>query len=100
MEEWLENINCTGGGDQAEDIRGAIKDMCKLEWERKFRLAILITDAPCHGNAYHEPEITDNHRREDITNELKMLIERDILLIGINFFKSTRLMYEKFKSIY
>lgn len=48
--------------------------MCKLKWKRLFRLAILITDAPCHGSAYHEPTITDNHKREDIIDELGMLI--------------------------
>ena len=49
--DFLENIECTGGNDEAEDIRQGIKDsIAKLQWKtKKRRYIILIADSPCHG---------------------------------------------------
>lgn len=45
--------------------------MCnKLKWSSKFKIAILICDAPCHGEKYHESNVSDNHPADDIADAI------------------------------
>ena len=44
--------------------------MCKLKWQNKFKIAILICDAPTHGKKYTEKCATDNHPDEDIRDAI------------------------------
>jgi myosin protein heavy chain len=48
--KFLKDIKCDGGDDGAEDLRGGIKQMVKnLPWEKSFKIALLVCDAPSHG---------------------------------------------------
>ena len=47
------------GGSIPEELTGALIAASHLPWSAKERLAVVITDAPCHGKAYsndsHDP---------------------------------------------
>ena len=96
----MEKIICTGGSDEAEDIRGGIKQMVtKLKWSKNFKIAMLICDAPTHGTKYNNG-VSDFHPDEDIKDAIEMLIANEILLIAILFTEETFIMFDEIKSIY
>ena len=64
-----------------------------LKWSKTFKIAMLICDAPTHGKRYNGG-VTDRHQNEDIEDAIKMLIENNILFVGILFNKSTFTMFE------
>eukprot|EP00397_Hematodinium_sp_SG-2012_P000165 GEMP01000165.1.p1 GENE.GEMP01000165.1~~GEMP01000165.1.p1 ORF type:complete len:2228 (+),score=410.75 GEMP01000165.1:779-7462(+) len=49
-----------GGGDIPEDVVGALNAVANLPWASPVRFAILITDAPSHGNDFND-DPTDAH---------------------------------------
>jgi myosin protein heavy chain len=94
------DISCDGGGDDAEDIRGGIKQMISnLKWSKTFKIAMLICDAPTHGARYNGGE-GDDYPDEDIKDSIKMLIQNNIFFVGILFNKTTFQMFEEIKKIY
>ncbi|CAD8154602.1 unnamed protein product [Paramecium pentaurelia] len=100
FEKFIKEVKFEGGRDPPEDVRGALEQMMtNLEWKSKFKIAILITDSPCHGKKYHTYPI-DFHPNDDITQTLHCLIEQKIILIGFNLNNKTVKMYEEFKKIY
>ncbi|CAD8150346.1 unnamed protein product [Paramecium pentaurelia] len=99
LQQFFDNIACDGGGDAAEDIRGAIKQVCKLSWPSIFRIAILICDAPCHGKKYHDG-CGDDYPDEDIEDAIQQLIDKNIILIALNFTHHTSKMYKEIQKIY
>lgn len=46
-----------------------------MKWTAKFRIAILICDAPCHGNKYHSIECKDNYPDDDIEEAIYLMIK-------------------------
>ncbi|CAK81359.1 unnamed protein product (macronuclear) [Paramecium tetraurelia] len=84
LKQFIAEVPIKGGRDVPEDIRGALEQMItNLKWKNKFKIAILITDAPCHGRKYHNFP-WDYHPNDDITETLHRLIEKQIILIGFN----------------
>jgi hypothetical protein len=61
----LSTISARGGGDAPEDIAGAFEKALEQEWSSKTRYAVLITDAPCHGNKYHVEKTRDDYPAGD-----------------------------------
>lgn len=59
-----------------------------LKWEKEFRLAILICDAPTHGSKYNGG-VSDRYPNEDIKDAILELIEKNIFLMAIQFNKNT-----------
>ena len=47
--------------------------MLTLQWTKSFKLAMLICDAPTHGNRYNGG-MPDNHPKEDIEYELVQIM--------------------------
>lgn len=64
-----------------------------LEWNKNFKMAILICDAPSHG-AKWAGNVLDDHPDEDLTDALLKLIENKIMLIGVIFDVRTRIMFK------
>jgi myosin protein heavy chain len=96
----MRDISCVGGGDVAEDIRGGIKQMISnLKWSKTLKFAVLICDAPTHGERYNGGA-SDHHPNEDIEDSILMLIENNILFVGILFNAITFQMFEEVKKIY
>ena len=97
----MKKIKCAGGDDEAEDIRGGIKQMVKnLKWSKNFKIAMLICDAPTHGTKYSGDDVSDFHPNEDIKDAIEMLIANEILLIAILFTEETFIMFDEIKLIY
>ncbi|CAD8145910.1 unnamed protein product [Paramecium pentaurelia] len=100
FQKFMQDIKFEGGRDPPEDVRGALEQMMKnLKWKSKFKIAILITDSPCHGKKYHTYPV-DFHPNDDITQTLHHLIEQQIILIGFNLNDKTTKMYQEFKKVY
>mmetsp|Transcript_29480 Transcript_29480/g.21932 ORF Transcript_29480/g.21932 Transcript_29480/m.21932 type:complete len:155 (+) Transcript_29480:467-931(+) len=55
-EKFLSQLMCKSapGNDYPEDVVGGMLAGLSLNWKANSRYAIIITDAPCHGKAYHD----------------------------------------------
>eukprot|EP00466_Bigelowiella_natans_P010768 jgi/Bigna1/88890/estExt_fgenesh1_pg.C_400015 len=45
---------CGGGGDECEDLEGAVNCAKSLNWSSRARQIIHLADAPTHGRKYHK----------------------------------------------
>ena len=50
---FISKLDCSGGGDEPEDVVGALKQALQMNWISNAKYAILVCDAPCHGKIYH-----------------------------------------------
>ena len=50
---FLSKLDCSGGGDEPEDVVGALQQALNMKWESNAKYAVLVADAPCHGKNYH-----------------------------------------------
>ena len=101
--EKVKNLECDGGGDACEDVKGALtKVLSEIKWDSQYKFIVMIADAPCHGKKYHdyETEEADDYPDEDMTNELKKLTWRGIHFLGVVFTDSIRKMYKEIQNIY
>lgn len=95
----IKKISVSGGGDTAENIRGAVKNAMKLKWKSLNKFVVLIADAPTHGKRYNGG-CDDSYPDEDIEDAIQMLIKNNIAFLGVEFCKMTETMYKEFKTIY
>ena len=109
--ENIEKIEPDGGEKASKDVAGAFKLALEKNWGKGKKLAILITNSPCHGNEYNdsnEDKIQDGYKdpnnpdfeRAKINEYLNVFIEEDIYLIGYKISNKTNKMYNKFKEFY
>ena len=49
----VEALYCKGN-DEPEDLLGGLDKALRMDWQSKSRVLILIADAPCHGQQYHD----------------------------------------------
>ena len=61
----LDEIKALGGGDDAEDVAGGLNAGLNMSWRSNARYAILIADAPGHGEKYHESDVQDDYLNGD-----------------------------------
>ena len=105
VKEEISKIKVGGGDDTAEDIAWAFERALEKSWTNNSRIAILVTDAPCHGKEFHDINLLDDYKEDVIYIEkMKNLVEKmalkDISLICIKLKEDTNIMYAKFKEIY
>jgi len=109
--ENIEKIEPDGGEKEPKDVAGAFKLALEKNWGKGKKLAILITNSPCHGNEYNdsnEDKIQDGYKdpnnpdfeRKKINEYLKEFIKDNIYLIGYKISDKTNKMYNKFKEFY
>jgi len=80
-----QQVTASGGGDIPEDLTGGLEELKKLNWKSKKRLCVIITDAPCHGNWYHET--SDNHRNGDPNGfDPEILLSELSFLFDVHFY--------------
>ena len=103
----IENVNVGGGGDIPEDLCGALELAKKKYWEGKIRIAILITDSPCHGRKYHdltgdqEDFYPDGDRDgRNIENYIEFFAKNKISLICLKINDTTDKMFNIFSEVY
>ena len=102
--ENIKNLKCDGGGDTCEDIKGAFQKALTMEWSSLYKFLVLITDAPAHGNKYHEANAGDDYgsdaKYNDMTVELKQMADKEIVFIGIKFTDCVERMYTEIEAVY
>ena len=97
----IKKLNCEGGLDVCEDIKGALQTMLKeIVWQSQYKYVVLIADSPCHGNNYHDSLLSDDYPDDDMMIELKEMASQEIIFIGITFTKSVEKMYNEIEAIY
>jgi hypothetical protein len=104
VKKFISNIDCYGGGDEPEDVVGAFNIALNMNWISNARYAVLVCDAPCHGNQYHK--ITyDKYKDGDpkgliLENLIMDFKNKNITLYCIEINDSTKIMFNIMKNIY
>ena len=101
----IKDLEPHGGGDEAEDLAGALELALNKKWKGFSRFAILATDAPCHGIEFHSPEVEDNYQNgdpngRDIKLFVKNFAENNISLFCVRLTDTTEMMFNIFEKKY
>lgn len=118
----IKDLYAEGGADIPEDVAGAFELALKKSWGEGKKLAVLITDSPCHGIQFHdldqknektkdnypngkfepknESENIEEFVRRDMNELVKLFADREICLLCLDILKNTKIMFDKFKNIY
>ena len=100
----IKKFECYGGGDQPEDIAGALNEALKLNWKSNAKYVVLVCDAPCHGKKYHDIDNDtfsngdpDGLVIEDLMLKFKLM---NITFYCIEINDSTQKMFEIMNKVY
>jgi hypothetical protein len=95
----LDNVRADGGDDIAENMAGALDKVGKLSWPTEAsphitRKVMIIADAPCHGVAYHDINVSDNFPRGcplgfDPKSQIAKFARQNIDVIVVRLVKHT-----------
>ena len=101
----LNEITAIGGGDDAEDVAGGLNAGLKMNWRSNARYAILIADAPGHGNQYHDNEVQDDYGDGDpnglVLEELmEKYVDNNINLCLTKIDEYTDIMFDRMMQAY
>ena len=101
---FISQIEVNGGGDEPEDIAGGLELVLNMKWESNARYAVLVCDAPCHGNKYHGT-MYDKYSDGDpnglvIEDLISSFVKKNITLYCIEINDSTKKMFAIMKEIY
>ena len=101
----LNEITAIGGGDDAEDVAGGLNAGLKMNWRSNARYAILIADAPGHGNQYHESDVQDDYGNGDpnglvIEELMEKYVDNNINLCLTKIDDYTDIMFDKMMQAY
>ena len=104
MNEYISQLDCSGGGDVPEDIVGALSLALKMKWESNAKYALLVCDAPCHGRKYHtisydkfEEGDPNGTTLEDV---MKKFYEKGIIFYCLEIDSTTEKMFKIMKEVY
>ncbi len=103
LENKIKEIEADGGGDIPEDIAGAFEMALKKKWKGDTRIALLITDSPCHGAEFHNSnEVKDDHENDDsnIKEKIHKFKDENISLICFELSRNTEKMFKIFEREY
>ena len=101
---FIDQVNATGGGDLPEDMAGGLSKGLNMSWrEKSAKYCILIADAPCHGNKYHNfeddfPKGNPNGLVPE--NIISDFAKKDITFYVVKIRDYTSKMYEIFNDAY
>ena len=104
VKAFISEISSYGGGDEPEDIAGAFNLVLNMKWESNARYAVLVCDAPCHGNQYHGA-IYDKFSEGDpnglvLEDLIAEFIKKNITLYCVEINDSTKKMFKVIREIY
>jgi myosin protein heavy chain len=102
LENEIKKIEADGGDDIPEDVAGAFEMALKKKWRGDTKVALLITDSPCHGAEFHNSnEIKDDYDDDsNIKEKIHEFKDKNISLICFELSKNTAKMFEKFEEEY
>jgi len=66
VQQMIASLKAEGGDDAAEDFSGGLEKIMELSWNADVRQVLCVTDAPGHGLAYHETNVSDYYPDGDI----------------------------------
>ena len=93
-----------GGGKDCEDMGGGLQSALKYDWRSNTRFALLIADAPCHGEQYHEIKKFDSYPKGDpkykVDEIIKNFAEKNINIMCLNITDKTVKLYNNFVDYY
>jgi len=103
IKEFISRQVAKGGGDLPEDVAGAFSQALKQKWKQAARYAVLVADAPCHGQKYHS--CSDDYPKGDpsgldVEKLVKNFCQNNVTLSAIKITNHTDTMFEIFQSIY
>ena len=95
---FLKDLRATGGGDCPEDVAGGFENALKQSWEGVSKYAILLADAPCHGNKYHSG-CGDDYPEGDpkgriVENQIQQFAAKGIFFNAIKMTSETDKMFQ------
>ena len=101
---FLSKLDCSGGGDEPEDIVGALGQALQMNWESNAKYAVLVADAPCHGQNYHSISY-DKFPNGDpsgikLEDLMKKFYDKGITFYCIEINNNTKRMFNIMKNIY
>ncbi|KAL4501405.1 hypothetical protein ABPG72_021212 [Tetrahymena utriculariae] len=101
FQQFINQLNFNGGGDECEDVKIGLEQVINLEWKQDhLNLLIWMADSPCHGSEFHAKHVSDNYPKDsqkDIELLLKQISE---LQIDVYFYKikdTTDIMIKLFR---
>jgi hypothetical protein len=107
IEDWLLDIQTSGGGDIPEDLFSGLNHAAnEMQWKSDLRFCLVITDAPCHGLRFHDSKIEDSYPEEpDPHGNICEKILKNFRDLHIKFIfgrinSSTDIMIKEFQRIY
>ena len=100
----IKKYECYGGGDQPEDIAGALNQALKMDWKSSAKYVVLVCDAPCHGSKYHDIYI-DSFKDGDpagynIENLMEQFKNMNITFYCVEINSSTKKMFDIMRKVY
>ena len=100
---FLSKLDCNGGGDEPEDVIGALRQALNMNWVSNSKYAVLVCDAPCHGKKYHNISY-DRFHEGDPEGNLEDVVKK-FFDIGITFYcieinDTTKKMFNIMRDIY
>ena len=101
---FLSKLDCSGGGDEPEDVVGALQQALNMKWESNAKYAVLVADAPCHGKNYHNISY-DKFPNGDpsgvkLEDVMRQLYEKKITFYCIEINNNTKMMFNIMKNVY
>ena len=100
----IKKFECFGGGDQPEDIAGALNEALKLDWKSNAKYVVLVCDAPCHGKKYHDIDMdtfSDGDPDGLIIEDLMLKYKKmNITFYCIEINDSTKKMFDIMNKVY
>ena len=101
---FLSKLDCSGGGDEPEDVVGALQQGLNMKWESNAKYAVLVADAPCHGKNYHNISY-DKFPNGDpsgvkLEDVMKQFYEKKITFYCIEINSNTKTMFNIMKNVY
>merc|ERR1712113_580039 len=95
----LASAHASGGGDMPEDVEGAMRLACALPWSADVRFCMLLTDAPCHGNDFHNCHDDHPHDASPVPR-LKSLSTLKVQMVVCPLTGLTDIMMQQFRKAY
>ena len=100
---FLSKLDCSGGGDEPEDIVGALRQALNMNWISNAKYAVLVCDAPCHGKQYHNisyDKFSEGDPEGKLEDAVKIFYDKGITFYCIEINNTTKKMFNIMKDIY
>ena len=105
IKSFISNQQAIGGGDEPEDVVGAMQQVLRLSWyPESVRLVTIIADAPTHGKKYYTREIWDDYPEGSpaglvLEDMVRKFIDEKLDLTLYKLTNDTEVMYNIIKDV-